>query len=223
MTSPSTPTRTAADAPVFAPGTPLRGEGGLAGEVEQTAGDNVIARLADGTRILLRADTLRPDGDGGARVDLSHNDIDHARDAHHPHPHSHPTGDTPRPDMDMVIPTLEERVHVDTEKVETGRVRVVKRVHTEEHEIEEPVARQEVRVERVPVGRVVEDATHPPQARQAGETLIIPLLEEVLVVEKRLVLREELHITRDTSRTTERRKVALRKEEAQVQRQPPTP
>ncbi|MGI8743084.1 MAG: DUF2382 domain-containing protein [Bryobacteraceae bacterium] len=57
----------------------------------------------------------------------------------------------------------------------------------------EPLFREDCDVERVPVKRMLDQ---PVEIRQEGDTLIIPLMEEVLVVEKRLMLREELHIKR---------------------------
>ena len=56
-----------------------------------------------------------------------------------------------------------------------------------------PLFREDCDVERVPIRRMIDQ---PAEIRQDGDTLIIPLMEEVLVVEKRLMLREELHIRR---------------------------
>ena len=50
---------------------------------------------------------------------------------------------------------------------------------------------------------------------------IVPVLEEVLFVEKRLVLKEELHIRRRVSSKTVEVPVTLRKERAVVERVPP--
>ena len=50
---------------------------------------------------------------------------------------------------------------------------------------------------------------------------IVPILEEVLFVEKRLVLKEELHIRRRVSTETVQVPVVLRKERAVVERVPP--
>jgi len=66
----------------------------------------------------------------------------------------------------------------------------------------------------VPVGRVVSEA---PQTRQEGDTLIVPILEEVLVVEKRLMLKEELHIRKQSSERTERQTIRLRSEQVKIE------
>lgn len=95
------------------------------------------------------------------------------------------------------VPLLEEELVLDKRQKETGRVRVHARVVESEALIEDSLLRESVEVERVPIGRVVES---PPDPRREGETLIIPVLEEVLVIEKRLMLKEELRITRRSAR-----------------------
>lgn len=57
----------------------------------------------------------------------------------------------------------------------------------------EQLYREDCDIRRVPVKRIIDE---PVEARYEGNVLIVPLMEEVLVVEKRLMLREELHITR---------------------------
>jgi uncharacterized protein (TIGR02271 family) len=54
--------------------------------------------------------------------------------------------------------------------------------------------------------------------RHVGDTMIIPLLEEVLVVEKRLMLKEELHVRKESVETHRPQRVMLRSEEAFVER-----
>ena len=50
---------------------------------------------------------------------------------------------------------------------------------------------------------------------------IVPVVEEVLFVEKRLVLKEEMHIRRDVKTETVAVPVSLRKQEAVVERVAP--
>jgi uncharacterized protein (TIGR02271 family) len=115
----------------------------------------------------------------------------------------------------VVIPVVKEELRVGKRVVETGRVRVHKTVSEREEVIDEPLMREEYDVERVPVDEFVDGPVGP---RYEGETLVVPVLEEVLVVEKRLVVREELRITR--RRTEERRPqhVKLLSEEVSVER-----
>ena len=113
-----------------------------------------------------------------------------------------------------VIPVVEETLRIEKREFESGRVRVHKTV-TERDEVAEVLLRQQdLIVERVPIGRTVSEA---PQTRQDGDTLIVPILEEILVVEKRLVLKEELHIRKRSSERTEQHKVRLRTEHVEIE------
>ena len=117
-----------------------------------------------------------------------------------------------------VVPVIEERLEIGRRQVELGRVRVHKYVHERAEEVDEPLLRDDVTVTRVPVNRVIDQ---PVGVRQDGETLIVPVLEEVLVVEKRLLLVEEVHITRHTVETHQPTEVTLRREEVTVERLAP--
>ena len=116
------------------------------------------------------------------------------------------------------IPVVEEQAVVRKRKKVTGAVRVRTVVREAEELINEALASEQVEVERVPMKRWVEA---PAPVRQEGDTTIISLHEEVVVVEKRLRLVEEVRITRkrSTHRTEER--VTLRREEAVVERLEP--
>ncbi len=129
-----------------------------------------------------------------------------------------PTGK--REEEKIVVPVVEEELTVHKRAVEKGRMRVHKTVHEREQTVEEPVFSEDVDVVRVPVGRQVDG---PVPVRYEGDTMIVPLLEEVLVVEKRLVLREELRITRRRSQVNEVRRGTVRAEEATIERLPAEP
>ena len=119
------------------------------------------------------------------------------------------------PEPPLVLPVLAEVLDVQTRRVETGRVRLHKTVHTREVCADEPLLREEVVIERVPVNRVVEG---PIPVRYEGDTMIVSVLEEVLVVDTRLLLKEEVRIT---TRRTERHapeRVTLRREDVTVER-----
>ncbi len=113
-----------------------------------------------------------------------------------------------------VIPVLREELKVSKREVETGRVVVHKTVSERDENVEMLLRRTDVSVERVPVGRTVTEA---PASREEGDVLIIPVLEEVLVVEKRLVLKEELHIRKTTTERTAHEVVRLRTETATIE------
>lgn len=114
-----------------------------------------------------------------------------------------------------VEPVIAEELRIGRRTVESGKVRISKIVREHEVIIDEPVLREHVHVERVVVNRFVEVA---PPVRYEGDTMIIPLLEEVTVVEKRLVLKEELHVSKRTVETRDPQTVVLRREEVIVQR-----
>jgi uncharacterized protein (TIGR02271 family) len=115
----------------------------------------------------------------------------------------------------IVMPVVAETLDVQKRRVQTGGVRIKKVVHEREEVVDEPLMREEVQVKRVPINRVVEA---PVPVRHVGNTMIISLLEEVLVVEKRLMLKEELHITKGEIETYKPQRVTLRTEEAVVER-----
>lgn len=123
--------------------------------------------------------------------------------------------DEPEDEETLVLPVVAEKLDVQKRRIETGGVRVRKIVHEREEIIDEPLIREEVHVKRVPVNRVVEG---PIPVRHVGNTMIISLLEEVLVVEKRLMLKEEIHITKDEVETYKPQRVMLRTEEAAIER-----
>ena len=114
------------------------------------------------------------------------------------------------------IPRAREELDVAKREVETARVRVRKLVERHEELIEEPLVRHDVEVERVPVDRML-DA--PAATRQDGDVLVVPVLEEVLVVQKRWRLKEELRIRRREVCTAHRERVGLREERVVVERE----
>jgi len=117
----------------------------------------------------------------------------------------------------IVLPIVAEELHVEKQTI-TNTVRIKKVINEHEEVIDEPLLREEVYIERVPINRVVEQAS---PARQEGETMIIPVYEEVLVVEKRLVLKEELHITRQRHIEHQPQRFTVREENVFVDRQLP--
>jgi uncharacterized protein (TIGR02271 family) len=115
------------------------------------------------------------------------------------------------------IPLVEERLSVAKRQVESGRVRVHVTVEEREEIVTEQLLRDDVQVERVP--RNVR-LTEVPSVRLEGNTTIVPVVEEVLVVEKALVLVEEIHISRRSVSEETEIPVTVRAERANVERDP---
>ena len=117
-----------------------------------------------------------------------------------------------------LIPVVEETLRVGKREIETDRVILRKTVSVHDETVDVLLRTQDISVERVPVGRMVTEA---PRTREEGEWLIVPILEEVLVVEKRLVLKEELRIRRQESRHSAQQTVQLRREQVAVEHAAP--
>ena len=115
---------------------------------------------------------------------------------------------------EKTIPVVEEQVHVGKKIVESGKVYVHKKVREESEDISVPVAHEEVEVRKVPVNQYVDAA---PPVRYEGNTTIVPVIKEVVVIEKKLVLVEEVHITKHVVEETHEHTVPLRKEEVEVE------
>jgi uncharacterized protein (TIGR02271 family) len=112
----------------------------------------------------------------------------------------------------------EEELRVEKRSVATGKVRVRSVVDLVEEVARATLEEERVDVTRVPIDREVEAA---PSVRTEGDVVIVPVLEEVLVVEKRLVLKEELHIRRHVTHDSVEVPVTLRKQRAVVERMSP--
>jgi uncharacterized protein (TIGR02271 family) len=120
-------------------------------------------------------------------------------------------------EQELVIPIVDEFANVETRVVETGKVEVHKTVHERTEVVDQPLFSEEVEIERVTINRPLEEAVG---ARYEGDTLVIPLLEEVLVIQKQLVLREEVHIKKLRKEMHDPQEVLLRTEEVNVVRKP---
>lgn len=181
---------------------------GVRGVVETTlpqeAGreSQTLVRLGDGRQVVVPSDALVLRDDGSYELPFSLIDLERSAPGGQ-------TGDA------VVIPLIAEELDVHKRVVETGGVRIRKTVHERQETFDEPLFREQVDVQRVTVNRVVDG---PVPVRQEGDTMVVPLYEEVLVVQKQLMLKEELRITRQRIETHEPQTVTLRREEAMVER-----
>jgi len=176
-------------------------------EREQQIGGPGLARirLASGQTFLVPENLLSLDDDGYFHAPFRFADL---------HRQAGPALEAEH----VVIPVGAEDLDVQRHTRETGRVRVTKTVHERSEVVDEPIFREEVQVERVPINRVLDE---PVVSRYEGDMLVIPVMEEVFVVEKRLVLKEELHITKHRFEAHEPQQVTLRREEVSIERVEP--
>jgi stress response protein YsnF len=118
------------------------------------------------------------------------------------------------------IPIVEERAvaRKQTKVHEAVRARTV--VHTDEEVVDTTVATEEIEVEQVALDRWVET---PVPVRQEGDSTIITLHQEVVVTEKRLKVIGEVRMTKRRVTSPASDRVALRREEAVLERATPAP
>jgi stress response protein YsnF len=113
------------------------------------------------------------------------------------------------------IELKEEELEVSKREVERGRVVVRTRIEEREELAEAALLQQEVEVERVPRDVVVEAM---PDVREVDGVLIVPVVEERLVVTTELVLKEEIRITKKSRTEIVREPVRLRSERVEIER-----
>lgn len=96
-------------------------------------------------------------------------------------------------ERETTIPIVAEVATISTREVETGRVRVRTVVEEKTTEVVAQLAHEDLEIERRTVEREVAKA---PEPYEEGDLLIVPIVEERLVVEKRLFVIEELVVRR---------------------------
>ena len=97
---------------------------------------------------------------------------------------------------DRTIPLYEEQVSLQKIAVISDQVRISTCVDERPVLVEDDLERGALHIERVAVDLPVQTA---PEPRQEGDTLVVSLVEERLVVEKRLFVIEEVRITRTST------------------------
>ena len=166
----------------------------------------VVVQTESGQQITVPADMLIQQPDGSYYLPLRLAELQPSGSEH--------SGPQDEP---MVVPVLVEELEVQKRPVETGKVRITKVVHERETLVDEPLVHDNVAITRVPVQRVVDG---PIPVREDNGTTIISVVEEVLVVEKRWMLREEIHIRKRRTETHQPQRITLRSEDVQVEHIP---
>src|SRR5215207_9533370 len=91
----------------------------------------------------------------------------------------------------VVLPVIQEEVRLGTTVEETGALRVRLVVEQGTEKVELQCSSEEVTAERVPIGRAARERR---AAWMEDDVLVVPIYEEVLVVKRRLVLKEEIRL-----------------------------
>lgn len=115
----------------------------------------------------------------------------------------------------LSIPVIEEELEVQKHRVETNTLRINKTISEHEEVVDQALTKENVKVERIPINRFVKEAA---SSRYENNTWVIPVYEEVVVVEKRLVLLEEIRITKEMSVEQHHERIPLRKENVTVEK-----
>lgn len=118
----------------------------------------------------------------------------------------------------QTIPVIHEQLEISKKLVETGRVNISKTVSEHQELVDIPLMHEEISVEKVSINRYIESNNQP--VRYEGDTMIIPVVKEVVVVERRLMLVEELWVTKRKVETRHTEQVTLKKEEVKIERKP---
>jgi stress response protein YsnF len=121
-----------------------------------------------------------------------------------------------KPEEEQTLPVIEERLEIQRRRREAGTVRVRIVPKSERHRIDEEVIHDEVDVTRVPVERWV-DA--PERERYEDGKIIVPVHRELMVVERRLQVFEEIHIAPKRRHERKQEDIVLHYEEVVIERE----
>jgi uncharacterized protein (TIGR02271 family) len=180
--------------------------------------NQVLLQFENGERLLIPRELLMEETDsrGGRSAGQSSERIYRLRQSVEELRQAGQTGEA------VVIPVVEEQV--DVERVtKTGRVQITKSVQEHVQVVDEPLVHEEVEIERVVINQpLAANARAAAQPRYEGNVLVIPLVEEVLVVEKRLIVKEEVRVRKVRREMHQPQEVTLRREEVTVTRTPDT-
>jgi uncharacterized protein (TIGR02271 family) len=118
---------------------------------------------------------------------------------------------------EKTFPVIEEEVIIEKKLTETGKVRISKKVVEENKRVEVSSFSEEVDVDHVQVNKYIDKI---PEVRYEGDKMIIPVVKEVVVIEKRLLLVEELHVNKRKVETKVQQEIPIKREEVLVEREP---
>lgn len=112
---------------------------------------------------------------------------------------------------------LVEDVVVTKRRVPKSRVEVSRVTHSHQQVVDDLLLREHVEIERTPINLPVDTM---PSVREEQGCVVVPVVEEVLTIERRLILKEEVRIRRVKERERFQVRVTLRTQDAVVKRCP---
>jgi uncharacterized protein (TIGR02271 family) len=113
-----------------------------------------------------------------------------------------------------VIPVIQEQLHITKQVIESGTISISKKIIEENYDAELSVYHEDLVVERIAKNEYIEGDL--PKIRTDGDTTIIPVIKEIII--KRIMLIEELHITKRKTDALVPVHEVLRKEEITISR-----
>lgn len=113
----------------------------------------------------------------------------------------------------LTVQAWEEVVDVQPRVVERGVVRIQKKIDEFLDEQTVRLRQNEVQVERVPVDEVISDYIEP---YMDGDVYVVPVIEEEIVIQRRLRLKEELRVHRSVVERDETIQTPFRRERVVV-------
>lgn len=119
---------------------------------------------------------------------------------------------------DEILPLVEERITVAKREVESGRVRIRTVVDERQEWVRETLLRDEASIERV---KIDEEFEAPPEPRWEGDTLVVPVVEEILVIHKHYRVKEELRVAMQRRQEVFEQPVTVRSQRAVIERSEP--
>lgn len=122
-------------------------------------------------------------------------------------------------EADLNQEILAEALDIQKRMKLTGVVRLEKTVRNSDAVVDEILTSNSITVERRAVNKYMDEVA---SIRQEGNTMIIPVMEEIVIVTKQLVLKEEIRITNHRQQSLHHETIPLRAEEVQVTRIDPS-
>lgn len=119
-------------------------------------------------------------------------------------------------EADVTLKLAEEQIELTKQKVVDGRVRVTRSTTEHDEVINTLLNKEKVEVEHVAKAQHIESM---PEIREENGVLIVPVVEEEVVVVRKLVLKEEIHIRKVQETVPFQEVVTRRKQQVNIEKE----